>query len=264
MSKLCPLFSGSEGNSYYLGASGKGILLDVGRTAKQMEQALADNDIDIKAIEGIFITHEHSDHIKGLRVFANRYNLNVYASAGTMRALENSGDLKGSFIKPVIIDESGAEAADMFIKPFATSHDSAESVGYTVSLPDGRRLALVTDTGYLSEGIKNIISGCDVVIIESNHDVRMLMNGPYPYYLKRRILSDTGHLSNDACSAVLPQLIQSGTTRILLAHLSRENNVPQVALQNAECALQMAGIVRNTDCTLQAAPVRTDGTSIIF
>lgn len=264
MSKLCPLFSGSQGNSYYIGANGKGILVDIGRTAKQMESALLSNEIDIKSIEGIFVTHEHSDHIKGLRVFANRYNLKVFASGGTLKALEQAGELKGSFIQPIVIESCGVAVADMQILPFATSHDSAESVGYTINMPDGRRVAVATDTGYLSKEAKATIMGSDVVVLESNHDVKMLLNGPYPYYLKRRILSDTGHLSNDACGEVLPELIKNGTTRLVLAHLSRENNVPEVALQNALCALQMAGMKQDKDYTIKVAPPVTDGKSIVF
>lgn len=263
MARLYPLFSGSKGNCYYLTSGGKGILIDAGRSAKQIENAMKDNELDIKDVCGIFITHEHSDHISGLRVLASRYSINVYSSKGTLDYLNNAGILTDKY-NSYVIGTAGVETAGMLVKSFRTSHDCCESVGYSVETPDGRKFAIATDTGCLTDEIINSINGCDVVAIESNHDVNMLLNGVYPYPLKRRILSDVGHLSNETCSGILPRLVKSGTTRFVLAHLSRENNMPRIAQQSALCSLQENGMKQNIDFTLDIAKEVTMGESIVF
>ena len=204
MTRLYPLFSGSSGNCYYLGSPESGVLIDTGRSAKQIEQALRDNSLDPKRVSAVFITHEHTDHIQGLRVFASRYGVKVYSSPGTMRAMEEKGYINEKVdISP--IDLSGMETDDMRITPFHTSHDCAEG-------------------------------------------------GPYPYILKKRILSDKGHLSNETCAGFLAGLIKSGTTRLMLAHLSRENNIPALAEQTAVCELTLSGMQRDRDFMLRVAP----------
>lgn len=263
MARVYPLFSGSKGNCYYVTTGGKGILIDAGRTAKQIEQALKDNSIDAKNIEGIFITHEHTDHIKGVRVFASRYGINVYATEGTLQKMDMGGHLVPEKYSSYIIN-SGANVAGMTVKPFATSHDCAESVGYIIETPDNRKLAIATDTGCITDEMATALKGSDVVVIESNHDVNMLLNGVYPYMLKRRILSDCGHLSNETCAEFLPKLVRSGSTRFLLAHLSQENNMPQIALQSARCSLQQYNMKENTDYTIDVAREATNGSYIIF
>lgn len=263
MAKICPLFSGSRGNSYYISSAGSGILIDAGRSAKQLENALAANSIDIDTIRAIFVTHEHSDHIQGLRVFSSRYKIKVYASHKTLSALEHLGAVNEK-VDSCEIDSRGIAVDSMLIKPFATSHDCAGSVGYTVEMSDGTKIALATDTGIITEEICEAITGCNAVIIESNHDVGMLMNGAYPYQLKRRILSDCGHLSNDTCSRLLPQLVESGATRFILAHLSRDNNMPMIAESAALYELGQRGMKRNKDFTLMVAPPETCGESVIL
>lgn len=254
MAQICPLFSSSRGNSTYVGTNKNGILVDAGRSAKQIEQVLHTNYIDVSAIKAIFITHEHSDHIQGLKVFATRYNLKVFASCGTMEALEKKGTLTGKF--PVeVINESGAEVDGMFIKPFETPHDSQQSVGYIIDTADNKRAVIATDIGYMTDTIRTAAIGADVVLIESNHDVRMLQNGPYPYYLKRRILSNTGHLSNDACAAELADFIRNGITKFILAHLSQENNLPELAFETSACHLAAQNMRHGLDYQLMVAPV---------
>ena len=254
MARICPLFSSSRGNSTYVGTSDSGVLVDVGRSTKQLEQALLANNIDTSAIRAIFITHEHSDHIQGLKVFASRYNLKVFASSGTMEALEQKGILTGKF--PVeVIDEGGTEVGGMFVKPFETPHDSQQSVGYIIDTADHKRAVIATDIGYMTDTIRSATDGADVVLIESNHDVRMLQNGPYPYYLKKRILSNIGHLSNDACAAELSTFIKRGITKFILAHLSQENNVPELAFETSVCHLAAQGMKHDADYQLMVAPV---------
>ena len=249
MPKLFPLFSGSSGNSYYLESAGSGILIDCGRNSKQIELALRDRNVDPKKIRAVFITHEHSDHISALRVFASKYKLRVYASCGTVQALKEKGLVKDD-TELVIADYKGVELDNMNITPFHISHDCAEGVGYSVETQDGRRTAFATDTGVITDEIMTALTGCDTVVLESNHDVGMLRCGGYPYILKRRILSERGHLSNDDCAKAAAQLVRTGSTRLVLAHLSRENNIPVLAEKTALCELECSGMKKGTDYLL--------------
>lgn len=263
MARYCPLFSGSSGNCTYIGTAEGGILVDAGVSAKRIETALRERDIEPHSIEAVFVTHEHIDHISGLRLLTKRYGWRVYASCGTLEAIADTRPLEPQTVCEVI-GETGVCAAGMEIRPFATSHDSRESLGFRITLPDGRRVAVATDTGVMTDTVRAALSGCDLVHIESNHDVRMLENGPYPYYLKRRILADTGHLSNDACAAELTALAQNGTTRFVLAHLSRENNLPEIAYMTAQAALCGAGMQENIDFLLQVAPRGAEAPVTLF
>lgn len=212
------------------------ILIDAGVSAKRLKEALLRRDIDPQSINGIFITHEHSDHISGVRVLAGAYNIPVFATEGTLKAMEENGTINGKFPLQVLSYE-GAEVGDMFIRPFATPHDSNESCGFRIELPHSQTAAIATDIGKITDSIKENIIGCDLVLLESNHDVGMLQNGPYPYHLKRRILSDKGHLSNIACGEMAAELISKGTARLYLGHLSDENNFPDLAFQTSLAAI---------------------------
>ncbi|MBR2176065.1 MAG: MBL fold metallo-hydrolase [Clostridia bacterium] len=252
MPRLYPLFSGSSGNCYYIGSAGSGILIDAGRSAKQIENALKENDLDIKNVRAVFVTHEHIDHVKGLRVLASRHGLKVYASEGTVEALREK-DLINEKVDIMPIGFDGKETDDMKIRPFEISHDCAQGFGFVVETSDGRKTAFATDTGYVTDSMSKAIRGCDTAVIESNHDVRMLENGLYPYLLKRRILSDIGHLSNDVCAETVTALVKSGSTRFVLAHLSKENNMPELARQTSLCTLEQNGMKQNIDFMLTVA-----------
>lgn len=258
MARLCPLFSGSKGNSYYIGSKSAGILVDAGRSAKQIDGMLAACEIDPLAIQGIFITHEHTDHVSALRVFAKKYQLPIFASKGTLHALEGSvGDAVTYEV------EADLQLADLNIHPFHTSHDCAEPLGFRICTGDQRVVTVCTDLGYLSDEVMENLLGSDFVVLESNHDVEMLRQGPYPWHLQKRILSDFGHLSNAVCAAFLPQLAKSGTTRMLLAHLSDENNSRTMALKTAMRALVTAGYIANQDFVLDAARPANDACAVI-
>ena len=246
------LASGSEGNCLVIDAEGTRILVDAGISTRRIKTTLEQLGIALAQVDAILITHEHSDHVKGLRVFAARHKIDVYASAGTLQALDEAQVLNGKFYAGVM-PEGGMEAGSLFVRPFPISHDCREGFGYVVELPGERRVAVATDMGVMTDAVMQAISGCDLVVLESNHDVRMLENGPYPYPLKRRILSDRGHLSNDACACVLEQLVSRGSTRFCLAHLSKENNNPYLARQTAVAALSELGAREGRDYALQVA-----------
>ena len=252
MARFSSLSSSSSGNCCYIGSAESGVLIDAGISAKQITLKLDCIGVNPVGINAIFITHEHSDHINGLRVFASKHNIPVYATEGTVNALINSGTANGSFqINP--IKAEGIETGGQLIVPFKTSHDSAQSCGYVVSTSDGRKIAVATDTGIITPETREAVMGCDLILAESNHDVGMVRNGFYPYHLKRRILSEIGHLSNIDCSKFVTELVQNGTTRIVLGHLSKENNIPDLAFQTTKSALDCAGAAQFRDYILKVA-----------
>jgi len=264
MARVCPLFSGSSGNCIYIGSGTGGLLIDAGVSAKRIEQSLFDRDIDPRSVSAVFITHEHSDHIQGISILAKRYGMKIYASNGTLSDMAAHDKLPaGADIHPLTADDCVCEQ-ELYIRPFKTMHDAAESFGYVVQTPDDRKIALATDLGVMTQEVMDAVSGCDMVILESNHDISMLSAGSYPYYLKRRILSPYGHLSNEACAAVLPALISSGTTRFVLAHLSRENNLPDLAYQTALSELVQFGMEADEDYKLIVAPPESTERMIVF
>ena len=258
MARFCSLYSSSSGNSTYIGSSKTGILVDAGVSTKKLKEALLSREIDPSALGGIFITHEHSDHINGMRILASTYNIPVYATEGTMSFLEENGKVTSKFPYEVIPYE-GIEVGDIFVKPFRTPHDSLESCGYRIEFSDGQKAAIATDIGSITDEIRENIIGCSLVMLESNHDIGMLQNGPYPYYLKRRILSDVGHLSNVACGEMAAELVSKGTSRLFLGHLSKDNNFPDLAYQtNLSAIKEKTGAIIGKDFLLEVNKVEND------
>lgn len=262
MAKVIPLFSGSKGNSYYVGSSGEGVLIDAGRSCKQLVQAMDFNSININSIGAIFVTHEHSDHCNGLKVFAKRYGIDVYASCGTLEALEEKGCLDPEIHTYVIQDS--VSIGNMLITRCDTPHDARESCCYQVTTPDDRKATIATDMGVMTDTVRQLICDSDFAVVESNHDVKMLKYGSYPQSVKQRILSDRGHLSNNACSRELADFVQSGTTRLMLGHISENNNIPELALNTNLNVLLNLGMKNGIDFTLETVPPETDGKSVIF
>ncbi|MBO5670039.1 MAG: MBL fold metallo-hydrolase [Clostridia bacterium] len=252
MMRYCSLFSGSSGNSTYVATSQGGVLVDVGVSAKRIVQSLEEREIDPRSIKAVLITHEHTDHVAGLRVLCKRFGWPVLASKGTLDALAQNGVVHEGQRLYALTEDAPISIGELRVTPFYTPHDSRSSMGFRFDSAD-RSMAVATDMGYMMPTVMEHLRGCQLVHIESNHDPDMLRNGTYPYSLQKRILGDFGHLSNDACAAVLPQLVRDGTTRLVLAHLSEQNNTPPLAYRTAEHALNERGIAVGRDCLLSVA-----------
>ena len=253
MAKFFTIASGSSGNSSFVGASGEGILVDCGISCRGITTALKNRGIDPHSLAGILVTHEHIDHVRGLLVFLKSHHVPLYASKAVLSFLSSNGLVpEGAVLNE--IDEHGELIGGMLVKPFKTSHDSVGSLGYSIITPDEHRITICTDTGFITEGAREHLMGSEVVLIEANYDNGMLEFGPYPYHLKRRIKGNQGHLSNTDCAAFLPELVKSGAMHIILGHLSKENNTPDVALQTCISELSMAGFRQDKDYMIFAAP----------
>ncbi|MBE6641407.1 MAG: MBL fold metallo-hydrolase [Ruminococcaceae bacterium] len=245
MTEAYSLFSGSSGNCTFIRSGNTSILIDAGKNTSCIVKALKSLGAELGDISAIFITHAHSDHISALPVLLKKYNGLVYSSFDTFHHLTETG-ISGERIEHFDFGES-VEIGDINIKAYETPHDITGSTCYRIECADKTKIAVATDIGYVSDKVFECLFGADAALIESNHDIKMLNNGPYPRFLKDRILGSGGHLSNDACARVLPRLAKSGTRSFVLAHLSSENNDPVVARRCAEAALE------GTDCTVCVA-----------
>ncbi len=238
--KFCSIASGSSGNCIYAGSSESSVLIDTGISGKRVEQGLNSIDMTLSDVDGILVTHEHSDHIKGLGVLARRYHLPIYATEGTISAMKKMttlGKIPNDLYHPIIPDQE-FRIGDLEIEPFSISHDAADPVGYRVE-HNGKKAAVATDMGCYDEYIVNHLKNLDVLLLESNHDVHMLQAGRYPYYLKRRIMGDHGHLSNEDCGQLLGRLLHDDMKEIYLGHLSHENNYEALAYETVSSEVTM-------------------------
>ncbi len=233
MHKIYTLYSGSSGNSTFIEAAGKKILIDAGKNAKALCAALREIGSDISEIDAIFITHEHTDHISALEVISKRNSIPIHIMSQSAAKIDRYGD---SFASRQLVrhdNEYDVSLDGVCVHAFKTPHDSLMSVGYRIDFTDAdgaHAIGLATDIGYVTDKIASSLLGCEAVVLESNHDVEMLKEGRYPYDLKKRILSKRGHLSNNESAAFAAYLAENGTRAFLLAHLSEENNTPELAL----------------------------------
>lgn len=246
--RLSLFASGSGGNCALVQCGAVRLLIDAGISARAIRQALADVGTAPAELGGVLITHEHTDHVSGLTVLVKRDPLAVYAPGTVASRLRESASGVAAFLRPVQ-PEKAFEIGGLRIVCFPTPHDTPQSVGWRIESPEGV-LAFATDTGHVTDTMLRYLSGADIAVIEANHDEKMLREGPYPFHLKRRILSDNGHLSNADCAALARQLALSGTKTLVLAHLSRENNTPARARETVAAALD------GTDTVLLVAPER--------
>ena len=239
--RFCTLYSGSGGNAAYLETPSARILIDAGKCARTLTASLKHIGVDMDSIDAIFITHDHTDHVAALEVLAKKHPKPVhilYKSALRYRTIQPE-----ALCKCFRMYEQApftAKVGEVTVTAFETPHDSRASVGYRFEFPDGEqiiRVGYATDIGHVSQTLREGLTGCEAIVLESNHDVDMLMDGPYPYDLKLRIRGKRGHLSNRECADLAAELAEQGTTHFLLAHLSEENNHPDIAFDETNSAL---------------------------
>lgn len=232
--KVCVLASGSKGNSIYISNGRASLLFDAGLSGKEIERRMAERQLDPKKLTGIVVSHEHSDHVRGVGVLSRRYQLPVYISPKTDQAA--SGQVGKLYQTSHFSCGESFYIEGLSIRPFSISHDAVDPAGFTIS-NNGRKVGLATDLGVATGMVKEHLKECNLLIIEANHDADMLINGPYPWHLKQRIKSRTGHLSNDDSNHLLRELQHNGLVGVVLAHLSEQNNDPKKALRTVRDAL---------------------------
>jgi phosphoribosyl 1,2-cyclic phosphodiesterase len=234
------LASGSDANMVYVGNGETAVLIDLGLAKTKAEKILIENGIDPTKITAVLVTHEHGDHCRGL-AFADKYKIPVYASEGTLKALDRLGS--GCIMKANegrILDAF----RDFFVViPFRAHHDAADPLGYTVTDKQGFKVSVLMDTGKVTGDMLVAMSNSDIYVFECNHDEEMVKDGDYPDVTKSRILCDVGHLSNDAAAAALTKLIRGNGEQIYLTHMSSNNNMPALALATVKRALKAKGFI---------------------
>ena len=238
--RLCSIASGSSGNCIYVGSDTTHLLVDVGISGKRTEAGLKELDLSMRDIDGIFITHEHADHIAGLGVLVRKYEIPIYATKGTINAIKNSnavGEIPDELFCPISADEK-IVIKDLVCNPMRISHDAAEPVAYRIQ-HGKKRVGIITDLGNYNDYTVESLKGMDALLLEANHDVNMLQVGPYPYYLKQRILGDRGHLSNERAGQLLCSLLHDKLQSVMLGHLSKENNLPELAYEAVRVEVTM-------------------------
>ncbi len=253
--RLCSIASGSSGNCIYVGTDATHILVDVGISGKRTEQGLNTLGISCRDLDGIFITHEHMDHISGLGILSRKYGLPIYATKGTIEAIRQTkqiGEIDEDLFVPIRTDEK-CIVKDMTFNPMQISHDAAEPVAYRISY-GRKKVAVITDLGTYNDYTVECLRGMDALLLEANHDVNMLQVGPYPYYLKQRILGNRGHLSNELSGRLLSELLHDKMQAVVLGHLSKENNLPELAYETVRLEITMAdNVYKATDFPITVA-----------
>jgi phosphoribosyl 1,2-cyclic phosphodiesterase len=246
---VCLLASGSKGNAIYVSDGRTSLLVDAGLSGIEMERRFAAAGLEISTLQAIVVSHEHSDHIRGVGVLSRRYQLPVYISSGTQKAC---GTQLGR-LHAVHHFETGRSFTlnGLTIHPFVTSHDAADPAGFTISR-NGRKIGIATDLGIATGMVKEHLKTCDLLILEANHDPTMLIEGPYPWPLKQRIKSRNGHLSNQESGDLLAEIRHDGLCHVILAHLSETNNTPEIARQTVE------KLLAGTDCRFDLHVARQD------
>lgn len=233
--RLCSIASGSSGNCIYVGSEQTHLLIDTGISKKRIDEGLSKLQISGEELNGILITHEHADHIQGLGVFSRKYQIPIYATKGTIegiKACKTIGKMPEGLYHELNVDQP-FEIGDITIKPFAISHDANEPSGYRMEYQD-KAVAVATDLGIYDDYIVENLKELDAIVLEANHDVHMLEVGPYPYYLKQRVLGKQGHLSNELTGRLLCNILHDKMKYILLGHLSKENNYEELARETVK------------------------------
>ena len=239
LTKLCTIASGSSGNALLASCGDTHILVDAGISVRRINTALKGFDLSMNDISALLITHSHSDHVSALTTLLKHYSMPIYSSHGTAFDLRNRFSGIAPLLHPFVAGDCFSIGA-FSVRSFPTSHDAGDSVCYRLDSCDGA-MGVLTDTGYVTKESAEVLQGVSLLVLESNHDVKKLQGGPYPYYLKQRILGSAGHLSNDDAASFAISAAKSGTKDVLLAHLSDENNTPDMALSTVRRALDAHG-----------------------
>lgn len=251
--RLCSLSSGSSGNCVFVGSENSGVLVDCGVSGKEILGNLNNIGVCSSTIKGILVTHEHSDHIKSIGIISRKLNIPIYANINTWNSMADLiGKVKTENIKYFAVGEE-MEIGGMGVRSYSIPHDAVDPVGFCFH-EGNRKVSIATDLGYFSDTVRENISGSDMVLLESNHDIEMLKMGRYPYFLKRRILGEHGHLSNEAAGHAVYELLQTGVREVLLGHLSKENNFPELAYETVKGILEEKKVKVNVDIRLELAP----------
>lgn len=251
--KICTIASSSSGNCTLVTDGSVNILIDAGVSMRRIVAGLRRASIAPENLTAVLVTHEHSDHINGLPMLLKYYETPVFTTRGTAAGIRAVCPAADRYITEFSAGDI-FELGSLSVRSFPTPHDTPESVGFRLTDEKGKTFVLATDTGHLTDVMLEAASGADAAVIEANHDIDMLKYGGYPAFLKRRILSDRGHMSNKVCGCFAQNLVRSGTRTLILAHLSRENNTPELARAAVEGALREIGAVPGEDLTLAVAP----------
>ena len=261
---FCSIASGSSGNCTYAGTEHTALLVDAGISARQIEKGLQRIDRTAADMDGILVTHEHSDHIKGLGVLSRRYGIPIYGTRGTLRAIANCtglGQIDEGLYHEIYVDQD-FQVGDVTVHPFEIPHDAAQPSAYRLTHED-HSVAVATDLGVFSDYIVENMKNLDAVLLEANHDIRMLQAGPYPYYLKQRILGTHGHLSNENAGRLLCRILHDNLKHIFLGHLSRENNYDALAYETVCMEVTMGeNPYKASDFHIRVAD-RSEGTQLV-
>ena len=255
--QICTLASSSSGNCCLVSNGDTHVLIDAGISMRRITKSLADLGLCPRDLAGILVTHEHSDHISGIKMMVKYHSVPIMVSKGVGSELCKIVPETQQHLKVFEVGKC-FQLGSIEVNSFYTPHDTPESVGYRLC-GDNKTISFATDIGCVTREIFDMVSGSDVAVIEANHDVQMLKNGAYPVFLKRRILSDHGHLSNDDSGTLAVRIAEAGTRKIILAHLSRENNTPRIAYDTVSCAFKEAGAVVGGDVELSVAPASEMG-----
>lgn len=253
--RLCSIASGSSGNCIYTGTEATHVLVDAGISGKRVEAGLHSMGLTGHDVDGILVTHEHSDHISGLGVLCRRYRIPVYATPGTIgaiKACKSLGEIPEELFCEIEADEAFT-IKDLTVRPMRISHDAAEPVAYRFSYGK-KKAAVCTDLGTYNDYTVECLKGMDVLLLEANHDVHMLQVGSYPYPLKQRILGNRGHLSNENSGRLLSRVLHDDLKKVVLGHLSQENNLPELAYEAVRLEIDLAdNPYRANDFPIQVA-----------
>lgn len=252
MIKFCSLFSGSSGNSVFISDGNTKILIDSGVSARRIISALLSIGEEASCLTAVLVSHEHTDHIKGLGPLCRKFNIPVYANQATWNCIDQGAGLSTIKNRMLFYTNADFNIGGIIAKPFPIPHDASDPVGFSF-ISGKEKITVATDIGHVSKTLLDSIEDSTLLFIEANHDIDMLRIGRYPWWLKKRISGDTGHLSNDAAAGVVVRMAVRGTKRFILGHLSKENNFPELAWQTVNNALITAGIKAREDVALEVA-----------